>query len=754
MTYTKTLRRGASHSPVVLAVLLAACSAGTLEDPGAGGGPGGPGGNGNPLDVVLEFSVTNDHTTERTETFCASVPMPKGGYTVTSLDSMVVSGHQTAWLPLQFWPDNTLKVAQAQFTDTLAAGETKTYRVARDESALRGAFTRNAWVTLLGGGLEVGAEVLDTNMVPYRGFATGTGTVVQATALVQTTRWRTYHTALPGQAGIGRDYLASTFYATEYRDMPFVVVDWVLSNDYLGADIVPPGNTDRNLQALGTVDVRAARFLCKGATTVLPYRAEKEGIAAPTTTDGYQAFTVMQDTWLGDAQTRRYRFLVRFEPGNANPTDAARWQTTATAMQQQPVHPLASQPTWQNTSAAGLLGGPISGPPDAYQLARGEYDSFEGSNVFGTWGAHGDVLVTATTGTPRNHPLSPELAHAIQGQYPKLLRKLEQMAWAQAMRPYHLWQLQVGAEQDIILWGGLPFLAVQGETLGRRRLQDNDPYPAYRTLAAGQPTYHGWEGYDHEHFTSDILFDYWTISGDAWAKEELRQLGQSLKALMRLRVYYTQNIQAARAEGWCMQGWAQSYLATRDSSVKDYAMRRVTEVVDVQRRKNHPSRAMTFQYSYPGTGWPVDHEFFMPWQHGAVLYGYLGAYRAFNEPLLLQIAEDVVETVQYSWTTNVQTQAWGLVPNGLRYYVPVTHAGVPIPANYWDNYNYGILYGDSPLGGAHTFLIGGLHQLAVLSQNQSVRTRAQLYGGLLLGTLTPASRWSKWNYCLPPQFAQ
>lgn len=202
-----------------------------------------------------------------------------------------------------------------------------------------------------------------------------------------------------------------------------------------------------------------------------------------------------------------------------------------------------------------------------------------------------------------------------------------------------------------------------------------------------------------------------------------------------------------------MQGFAQCYLATRDASVKDYAMRRVNEIVDVQRRKNHPSKAMTFQGTYPSTGWPSANEFFMPWQHGAVLYGYLGAYRAFGDIALLDIAEDVVDTVQYSWVTNVQSSSFGLVPNGLRYYVPVTYNGAPIPADYWDAYNYGILFGDSPLGGAHTFLVGGLHLLATMSPDASVRTRAQLYGGMLLGPASTMNRWDKWNYCVPRVFA-
>ncbi|HEX6813163.1 MAG TPA: hypothetical protein VF384_16185 [Planctomycetota bacterium] len=708
--------------------------------------PPGPGGTGDPLAMVLDFSVKNGSASTRTETILASVPFPQGAY--PSLQNVAVSGHPTAWLPLQYWADGTVKVAQAQFTDTLAGGETKTYVVQRDQAPLAGPFTRNAWVSEVATNLELGAEVWDTFYVPYRSVASGAGTVLQQTPLAQTTRWRTYHTPV-GQPGIGRDYLTSTFYVTEYRDMPFVVVDWILGNDYLGADMVPPQNTDPNLHPLGPVDVRMAKFLCRGATDVLPYRPGEESIGgAQLLPDGFVAFEVMQDTFLADAQTRRYRFLLRFVPPAAGSGEVAYWQGTANAMLQEPIHALATQRAWQETAAAGLVGGPIAGPVDSHARAEAEYQSWLGSNTFGTWGSRGDIVVTGTTGTPRNHPLSPELAHAIQGQNHRLLRKLEQMAWAQAMRPYHLFQLQVGAEQHVMLWTGMPLLSVEGETLGRRSLSDADPWPQYRTLNAGQHPAHGWEAYDSEHFTCDLLFDYWTISGDAWAKEELRQLGHSLKGLLRNTFYYTQYVQAARAEGWCMQAFAQAYQATQDDSIKGYAMRRAHEVVDVQRKKTHPSRAMSFASNYPGTGFPMNHEFFMPWQHGAVLYGYLGAYRSFNDPLLLQIAGDVVSTVEYSWVTNVQTQQFGLVSQGLRYYVAASYNGMPIPPNYWDA-SLGIGFGDSPLGGVHTFLIGGLHLLAVLTTSGSVRGRALQYGGALVGQMGDHDRWNKWNYCLP-----
>src|SRR5438552_14216307 len=128
----------------------------------------------------------------------------------------------------------------------------------------------------------------------------------------------------------------------------------------------------------------------------------------------------------------------------------------------------------------------MPGPVDAYARAEADYRSWAATNWFGTWGSRSDPQVTGMTGTPRNHPLSPELAHAIQGNHHRLLQRLEQMAWAQAMRPYHLWALQVGAEQDILLWDGVPIYPgsrdLSHESLGRRALWANDPYAAYRTM--------------------------------------------------------------------------------------------------------------------------------------------------------------------------------------------------------------------------------------------------------------------------------
>lgn len=692
------------------------------------------------------FSVVNDSSTSRTEAILVSIPFGMGLYTESSLNSLKVDGFDTSWLILQKWPDNSIKVAQAQFFDTLTANEIKDYTVTAG-SANTDSFTRHSWVTELFSSFELGAQVKDTFDVAYSGTVSGTGTILQTTSKSRTYRHRTYHTRSSG--GIGRDYLTSNFYVTEFSDVPIILVDWILGNDYLGSDS-PGGSTDKNLYPLLGVDVNEAHFLCKGMTTVEPYRASYENVSAMSTIGSYTSFEVMNNTFIGDAQTRRYRFILTMAGAGATGPELTVLNNTLSSMRDYPLYPLASLTNWQTAKAAGLIGGPINGPANASSVYLSEYTSWNNteSNFSSTWTNRGDPKRSTTTGTVRNGPMSRPFAHLLQGQVHKQVQMLEQMAWAQAMRPYHLYSLTVGDEEDICLWEGTPFLVVPGESLGRRDFQTSDPYSAYRTNVIGEPQLpHDWQAYDHEHWTTDLLFDYWTISGDAWAKEELRQLGQSLKGVMRLITFFSSDLMPVRAEGWCMHGFVQAYQATGDTNLKTYAMRRVNEIVEPNRKKLTPGKAFNWQESHPSTGYPNPHEFFMPWQHGSILYGYIAAYLYFEEEILLTICEDIPTTVEYSWLSGVVTQQVGFIEDGLRYYVPATYSGVSVPADYFDD--IWIHIGDSPLGGAHTFLIAGLYQLADLTEDEDVRDMALQYGEILRGPLESIDRTDIWNICLP-----
>jgi hypothetical protein len=170
----------------------------------------------------------------------------------------------------------------------------------------------------------------------------------------------------------------------------------------------------------------------------------------------------------------------------------------------------------------------------------------------------------------------------------------------------------------------------------------------------------------------------------------------------------------------------------------------VREVIDARRRKTHPSKVLINQWNYPGAGYPSNSSFFMPWQHGAVLYGFLAAHEFFEDPACLRIAEDVVTTVEYSWVTNYQDPKFGFVQNGLRYYVPYSIGANNVPADFFDK-TLGIKWGDSPLGGAHGFLTGGLLLLSERSNSIPVKHKAAYYGKILFGTLKDSRRWYKWN---------
>ncbi len=728
-------------------------SGGSGASGSASGGGGtqrrGPSGNG--LPVALRFAVQNDDSRARVETILASVPFPQG--LTASLADYGVRGHQVAWLPLQRWPDGSVRVAQVQLTDALAANEAKTYEVVQGVPSLSGGFAPNDWVASFGGGLRFGARVQDTFGVDYEAYCPRGGEVMQETYLVRVTRHRLYHQAV-GQTGIGRDYLASTFYVTEYRDAPWIAIDWVLGNDYLGADDTS-GKTDPNYFPLGDIDVNSAQFLARGAAEVQPYLPNLHAIEPPVPErGGWSSFRVMSGTYLADGQTRRYRFCLRVEDPNAAPGLQSTWAQRFAAFVAEPLQPLATLAAWQATGALGLHGGPLDGPSDAFARAERDYQAWLRSSAFGTFGDFGDVKYSNTTGTPRNAPVSPELAHAIQGSNSHLLRALEQKAWAQAMRPYHLFGLTVGAEQDILLWDPVAYVRngrqLSAESLGRLALWSNDPYAGYRSRVDYRG--HDWNGYDHEHWTTDLLFDYWTVSGDAWAREELRQLGESVKGLMRLKGYYTASVQPARAEGWCMVGLVQAYLATGDVGLRDYALRRVHEVCEPQRQQAHPSRTMYIQDNDPRTTFPQSHRFIMPWQHAAVIYGFLAAHEFFGDDTCLRIAEDAVATVEYSWVRDYLDPVFGLVPDGLRFHAPYEHNGSAVAVDVWDaTPGIGVRWGDEPLGGAHDFFNAALLLLAERSEDPVVQQKALHYGNILLGPLDDAARWYKWNTVAPEQ---
>ncbi|MEO0480105.1 MAG: hypothetical protein AAF196_11540 [Planctomycetota bacterium] len=697
--------------------------------------------------------VQNTSSSTRTETILASFPFAEGER--FNLEGLAVAGHETAWLPLQTWSDGSVRVAQAQWTAELGPHEDATFDLADNASSTFDSFTANDWVNA--SSLSAQVTVRDNANCKYTAsVALRSGRVVHETAMTRVHHQRVFHQ--PAESGcIPRDYLASHFYVQEFRDMPFVVVDWVFSNDYLGVDN-PNGSTNPDHYPLGGVDVNVARIDFAGATEVRGYLPDLNQIDSVSTGPNFDfGFRVMQSTWIDDGQTRRYRFHVRVEPLNVEASVANAWQQTFDARVEDPLFPLATIDSWQVTDSLGVHGGPIDGPSDAQSRADRDFTRWRDRDHFGTWGTFGDVSYTGQSGTPRNAPLSPEVAHAVQAQHPGLSQILEQKAWVQATRKYHTYGLEVGAAQNIYLYFPMAVTPVDNDitdqSLGRRAIWDNDPYPQLRSRVDHRA--HGMNGYDINHWTTDLLFDYWTVSGDAWAKEEIRLLGECIKGMMRLHRYQTINISNARAEGWTMFGFVQAYLATGDESLKDYAIRRIDEIIIPQRLSDHPSRAIRAQRPDPRSGFGPTVWFYPIWEHASVAYGMLGAYRHFDCEQALPIAEDVVRAIDHSWLSDYTHPHTGVhYEQAIRYWTPLRDGANWIEPDSLDQ-TIGAYIPSQPLGSTNSMLVSAVDLVSRFTNNLFIRERADFQLSHLYPHPGPnnSRRWNKWYTVVPRYYS-
>jgi hypothetical protein len=671
-----------------------------------------------------------------------------------------VKGLATAWRVLQRWGDGSVRVAQAQFTDEVPANSKTVYEVVKDVATLKGAFKQNSWVASMINGLVVRVEVTDDMDVAYSAdLSSATPEVLQESFLIRERRWRVYLRNTNPNAGIKRDYLTARVYLKEYRDTPFVNLEVVVGNDYLGSDD-PKGSKDPNLYPLGPVSFKKAVISLGGVWNQMRFY-KQQGYPKRTfeAAKGLNHYTVLENTWFDDGQTKLYGFDLYFDNPAGNKMALDKWRAIFQAMDTMPLRPLASRKAWQSTKALGLNGGPVTGPIDSYDRAERDLVGWRSRQHFGAFGTWGDTKVSNTGGTPRNAPISRELGHAIQGENPHLLEVLEGMAMQQSVRQYHMWGLKVADEDNFYLWNGVPFTKgsrkLSGNNLGRWNMWQNDPYASYRTrvdFGYGRSG-HGWNAFDAEHWSTDLIFDYYTVTGSSWALDEMKMMGQCLKGLMRLRTYFTSGMQSARAEGWTLCGFLQIWLATGDDDYKNYALRRINEIIEPQRKNKHPAMALAWQADHPLTKYPVSTTFYMPWQHGPVLLGFSAAHQFWGSTVAKQISEDVVTAVEYAWVKNFQNDPkYGNIADGLRYYVPVVHNNQQVPASYFDQTpGIGARWSDSPLGGAHEFLISGLYLVADRSGDNALRNRAITLADKLLGKIdTNRGRlWGKWILVTP-----
>jgi hypothetical protein len=125
---------------------------------------------------------------------------------------------------------------------------------------------------------------------------------------------------------------------------------------------------------------------------------------------------------------------------------------------------------------------------------------------------------------------------------------------------------------------------------------------------------------DYEHFSINLLFDYYWLTGDPLARMEIRRTVAGLPVLLKGLPFLT-----CRGEGWCMQAAALHEMATQDRAVLAFMRQRFRDTV---RSKLGP-KGVAYVLQQPphkdafGPTVPFD----APWQMAAFIHGLHAMYR-------------------------------------------------------------------------------------------------------------------------------
>lgn len=603
---------------------------------------------------IARFSVDNVAPTVREEIVRASVPFRRGAY--KDLSNVTVRGVDTAWMPLTTWPDGSIQWAQAQFFATLEASKVTEYEVTVGPSEPPDRLTLAApWLLspILLGAVRTEVEdiygtVYDTGLELDR--TAGKNGVVVSTPRLVTYRLRSYHRPKnPNATGIGRDFLSLTAYLTFFHFCAHAEMTLILGNDYRGAD-QPLDEKDPNNFPLGDVRFKRFSLMIRGKELAFIPRFVRENklhAPRPIRNDDGEDIGWQQDLigpgkgiYLGDGCSKVFEIVLFAPLGNpripSTNDDEQRRRESAHALAGAPLFPMVHVDDLRRSMAVNAHGGPAPRTRSARAKAVHSYENWLDRDHFGVFGKWGEIASTRQTGTPRNTPIA--LHAAYRAEHRGLMKRAFGISLQQALRPYHLFGLKVGADQDIYL-EGLPLRRgsrwVSRETLGRSKLPEvTSAHRKDLLLPYSGP--HGFNAFDYEHFSVDVLYETYCMTGSPWIRDELAMLGEQLKGMLRPAVYYFSTARTTRGEGWCMKALALCHRATRDPSLKRLAIERIPILLSAQ-KESGAAVAQAPDARALGDGVRYD----APWQQAAYVMGMLAAYDEFEDERFATLALDV-----------------------------------------------------------------------------------------------------------------
>jgi hypothetical protein len=137
----------------------------------------------------------------------------------------------------------------------------------------------------------------------------------------------------------------------------------------------------------------------------------------------------------------------------------------------------------------------------------------------------------------------------------------------------------------------------------------------------------GWTAQDYEHFSLDLLYDFWWLTNDPLARDEIARAAAGLRALLPAIPFST-----SRGEGWCLQAGTLAGRALGDAGLLELLRERVAhEIAPVLARS--PKHVAIPQPPHAEALGPTT-RFDAPWQMAALVHGLAALHRATDDPLL------------------------------------------------------------------------------------------------------------------------
>jgi hypothetical protein len=300
------------------------------------------------------------------------------------------------------------------------------------------------------------------------------------------------------------------------------------------------------------------------------------------------------DQWyLGDATAKAWRIDLFLDGPEV--TQAAR--DAARVAVEQPLRPIPELDWVRHTCAFGVHGALAPAAGQAAAAVAGLVRDWRLHGDFGPFGSFGDAADATLNGTPRNGPCA--LHNVVRFGSGVLLWCAEGMALQHCLRPTP----------------GVPVRLPPATASLRQGL-------SARTMRLP----HGFAPLDYEHFSVDLLFDYYWLSGDLLARAELARMGRGLPRVLGVIPFQT-----ARGEGWCMQSAVAIARATGDGALVahiDHRFRREVKPALGGAAEPHVLAQPPHLEALDGT-----EAFDCPWQMSAFVHGAAAMHRQTGDPI-------------------------------------------------------------------------------------------------------------------------